>query len=242
MGRKGTRYSLEDKLAYIDLVEQGMSTMKIEHQYGARHDQVKQWVKRYQAEGLDGLKRRKVHRYSPEFKQKVVDLYLAGNTSYPQLASQFNIPNSSVIYQWVNLYTSGNKPCQITRRSQPMKPGRKTTQIERIEIAQWAIANDLDYNGATKKFAVSYGQVYAWAKKFKQGGPEALQDRRGKDKSNNPNLTDEEKQALRIKELEARNAYLSKENETLKKLKELERKDAQQNPNIVPFKHSPKKR
>lgn len=241
MGRKGARYSLEDKLAYINLVEQGMSARQFQHQYGVKDDQIRQWVQRYQDSGLAGLKRRKVHRYSPEFKQKVVDLYLAGNTSYPQLASQFDIPNSSVIYQWVNLYTSG-KPFTTTRRSRPMKTGRKTTQIERIEIAQWVIANDLNYNGATKKFSVSYGQVYAWVKKFKQDGPEALQDRRGKDKSSKPNLTDEEKQALRIKELEARNAYLSKENEVLKKLKELERKDAQQSQNIVPFKHLPKKR
>lgn len=29
--RKGPRSSLEDKLAYIDLVEQGMRTIKIEH-------------------------------------------------------------------------------------------------------------------------------------------------------------------------------------------------------------------
>lgn len=241
MGRNGTRYSLEDKLAYIDLVEQGMNTRQIEHQYGVKHDQVKQWIERYRAEGLDGLKHRKVHRYPLEFKQKVVDLYLAGNTSYPQLASQFKIPNPSVIYRWVNLYTSG-KSSKTTRRSHRMKNGRKTTQIERIEIAQWVIANDLDYNGAIEKFSVSYGQVYAWVKKFKRDGPEALQDRRGKDKSSKPNLTDEEKQALRIKELEARNAYLSKENEVLKKLKEIERMDAQQSQNIVPFKHLPKKR
>ncbi|KRK40529.1 helix-turn-helix domain-containing protein [Loigolactobacillus bifermentans] len=87
-----------------------------------------------------------------------------------------------------------------------MKIGRNTTQIKRIEIAQWVTANEWDYNGATKKFAVSYGQGSAWVKKFKQGGPETLQDRRGKDKF----LTDEEKQVLRIKELEARNTYCFK--------------------------------
>ena len=122
-----------------------------------------------------------------------------------------------------------------------MKTGRKTTQKERIEIVQWVIANDLDYSGAIQQFEVSYGQVYAWVKKFKQGGPEALQDRRGKDKSGKSQLTDDEKQELKIKALEARIAHLSKENEVLKKLKELERKDAAQNSNIVPFKHSPKK-
>lgn len=203
------RNSLADKLKYIQLIEHGLSARQIQNQYGVKDDQIRQWVKRYRAEVPDGLKRRRVHQYSPEFKQQVVDLYLAGNTSYPQLASQFEIPNSSIIYQWVKLYTSG-KSLKTTRRSHLMKNGRKTTQLERIEIAQWAIANDLDYNGATKKFEVSYGQVYAWVKKFKQDGPEALQDRRGKDKASKPNLTDEEKQVLKIKELEARNAYLFK--------------------------------
>ena len=238
MGRKGARYSLEDKLRYIQLVEHGVSAHQIQRQYGVKDNQVRQWVQRYEAEGVDGLKRRKTQQYSPEFKLKVVERYLAGNTSYPQLASQFNIPNASVIYQWVNLYTSG-KSLKTTRRSHPMKTGRKTTQLERIEIVQWIIANELDYKGATEKFSVSYGQVYAWVRKFKQDGPDALQDRRGKDKSSKSHLTDEEKQTLRIKELEAQNAYLSKENEILKKLKELERKDAPQNQNIVPFKRWP---
>lgn len=240
MGRKGSRYSIEDKLHYIYLVEQGQTINQIEIQHGVKHDQVKQWIERYQLKGIDGLKKRKVIRHSKKFKLKVVKLYLAGNTSYAQLAKQFDVPNASVIYQWVNLYTSG-KSLNTARRSRVMKTGRKTTLKERIEIVQWTIANDLDYSGAITKFNISYGQVYAWTKKFKQGGPESLQDRRGKDKSSKINLTESEKQELKVKALEARIDRLSKENEILKKLKELERMDASQNKNIVPFKHSPRK-
>lgn len=85
------------------------------------------------------------------------------------------------------------------------------------------------------------GKVYAWVKKFKQGGPEALQDRRGKDKSGKPQLTEVEKQELKVKALEARITYLSKENEVLKKMKELERKDAAQKSNTAQSKRSLKK-
>jgi len=240
MGRKGSRYSIEEKLNYIHLVEHGQSACQLESQYGVKHNQISQWLERYQLKGIDGLKRRPTIKYSEEFKLKVVKLYLAGNTSYPKLAKQFDISNAGVIYQWVNLYTSG-KSLNTTRRSKTMKSGRRTTLKERIEIAQWVIANDLDYSGAIDKFQVSYGQVYAWTRKFKQGGPEALQDRRGKDKSNKTLLTESEKQELKVKELEARIARLSKENEILKKLKELERMDAQKNKNIVPFRHLPKK-
>ena len=40
-----------------------------------------------------------------------------------------------------------------------MKDGRKTTQIERVEIAQWTITNDYNYGAAMQQFKISYGQV-----------------------------------------------------------------------------------
>jgi len=88
MGRKGSRYSIEEKLNYIHLVEQGQSTYQIEIQYGVKTDQMNQWMERYRLKGTDGLKRRPTIKYSEEFKLKVVKLYLAGSTSYPKLAKQ----------------------------------------------------------------------------------------------------------------------------------------------------------
>ncbi|WP_231921703.1 helix-turn-helix domain-containing protein [Levilactobacillus zymae] len=109
-----------------------------------------------------------------------------------------------------------------------MKNGRKTTQLERVEIVQWIIANDMDYSRAMSKYNVSYGQVYSWTRKFKQGGPEALIDRRGKGKAIDQ-LTDDEKRDLEVKRLKARIEHLSTENAVLKKLQELERLDATHN-------------
>lgn len=73
-----------------------------------------------------------------------------------------------------------------------MKDGWKTEQVERIEIAQWVIANEMNYVAVTTQFNVSYGQVYTWVKKFKQGGPNALADRRGKTKKDTSQLTEME--------------------------------------------------
>lgn len=122
-----------------------------------------------------------------------------------------------------------------------MKDGRKTTQIERVEIAQWVIANEMNYTGATTHFNVSYGQVYAWVKKFKQGGPDALVDRRGKAKEDNGKLTESELKDLEIKRLKARLAHVSTEVAVLKKLQEFERMDAPQKKSTLPFKRSHKK-
>ena len=122
-----------------------------------------------------------------------------------------------------------------------MKDGRKTTQIERIEIAQWTIANDYNYGAAMQQFKISYGQVYAWVKKFKQGGESALEDRRGKAKKDNGQLTEIERLKLENKRLQARLVHVSTEAAVLKKLQELERRNAGQTNNIRPFNNSHKK-
>ncbi|MCH5465655.1 helix-turn-helix domain-containing protein [Levilactobacillus tujiorum] len=242
MGRRGSRYTVEEKYFYVKLVlDEGNSYHAIQREYGIRHTQVEQWVERYRKHGLEGLKRRPTNQaYTRDFKVKLINIYLEGQTSYRKLAKQFNIPNAGIIYQWVNLYTSGKLP-KTTRRLVSMN-GRKTTQLERIEVAQWVIENDFDYNKATQKFKISYNQAYNWTKKFQDGGAEALQDRRGKSKADKPNLTETEQQELRIKQLEARNEHLALENKLLKKLDEIERTDAVQSKNIVPFRHSHKKR
>ncbi|MCD2257573.1 hypothetical protein FHQ08_12925 [Lactobacillus sp. CC-MHH1034] len=61
------------------------------------------------------------------------------------------------IFQWLSRYTSG-KSLVSARRNLAMKNGRKTTQLERIEIAEWVIVNDMDYTGATKQYDISWRQ------------------------------------------------------------------------------------
>ncbi|ARW51204.1 transposase [Levilactobacillus brevis] len=226
MGRKGSRYTIERKLFYIGLVTQGMAPYAVQRKYGIEHSQVSRWVKRFRLQGIDGLRHRFLRKYPSELKSKIVLEYLEGHTSYPQLCDKYNISNVSTIYQWVHRYTSGK---QLTTRSvNPVKNGRKTTQLERVEIVQWIIENDIDYSRAMNKYDVSYGQVYSWTRKFKQGGLEALVDRRGKGKTMDQ-LTADEKRGLEVKRLKARIEHLSTENAVLKKLQELERLDAAHN-------------
>ncbi|KAF6582670.1 helix-turn-helix domain-containing protein [Paenibacillus sp. EKM211P] len=105
-----------------------------------------------------------------------------------------------------------------------MNKGRKTTFEERIEIAQYTIANQLDYQGFIKKYDVSYQQVYAWVRKYQSGKEEALRDHRGRSKpAEEPD--ENERLKLRIKELEARNEYLEMENALEKKLAEIRRRN-----------------
>ncbi len=97
-----------------------------------------------------------------------------------------------------------------------MKQGRKTTFEERIEIVNFTLAHEKDYQGAVEKYGVSYQQIYSWVRKFEKDGSNGLLDRRG---------TPEEELRLKIKQQEERIKYLEMENGLLKKLEEIKRRN-----------------
>lgn len=147
---------------------------------------------------------------------------MSGNWSLKSVCDKYEISNKSVLRRWVNQYNSG-KTLVKKRDHLQMKAGRKTDFNERIEIAQYTIANELDYQKAMKKFRVSYSQV-SWVRKYHEQGQAGLADRRGKSLATKPQLSEKEAQELRIKELEARNQYLEAENGLLKKLEKIGRR------------------
>lgn len=65
MGRKGSRYALEEKLFYIGLIlEKGWELNAVRREYGANDGQVKQWIECFGASDVDGLKHRRVQQKS----------------------------------------------------------------------------------------------------------------------------------------------------------------------------------
>ena len=149
--------------------------------------------------------------------------YLSSNWSLKSVCDKYEISSRSVLRRWIDQYNSG-KTLNQKRGNSQMNAGRKTGLNERIEIVQYTIANELDYQKAMKKFGVSYSQVYSWVRKYRAHGQAGLADRRGKSLASKSQLSEKEAQELRIKELEARNQYLEVENGLLKKLKEIERR------------------
>lgn len=141
----------------------------------------------------------------------------SGPYSIREATKQYQISSKSVLMNWISQYTCREEIKPTRKGKSPMNKGRKTTFEERIEIAQYTLANQLDYQKAMKKYDVSYQQVYAWVRKYQSGSEEALRDQRGRNKPVEE-LDETERLKLRIKELEARNEYLEMENAFEKKL------------------------
>ena len=104
-----------------------------------------------------------------------------------------------------------------------MTKGRKTTFEERVEIASYCISHDHNYAETSEKFKVSYQQARNYTIKYETGGVPALQDNRGKRKSED-SLTEVEKLQAELKLEKAKRQRAEMELSFLKKLEEIERR------------------
>lgn len=224
--KSNIKHSTNELLKYIELYLGGISLRELRDNYqldlGKTTFQL--YVGKYLEHGVNGLLRQSKNRhYSDRFKHQVVQEYLYNNISYKELVIKYNIPGLETIRRWVMRYTEGKE-----NRTYSPKPevyqmkSRKTTYEERIKIVEYVINHELSYKNAAEKFKVSYNNVYSWTQKYKQFGPKALEDNRGKKKASEAQ-TGEEQLKAEIEALRVRNQWLEMEVETLKKQEEMER-------------------
>jgi len=182
------------------------------------------WRYNYETYGVDGLRESRTwKKYSRELKEQIVLEYISGKYSQGELVKKYGLTDKTVLKRWINNYNSHR---EVTAKPKGMRKsmakGRSTSFKERIEIVQYCINYNNNYQQAADTYQVSYQQVYQWVKKYESGGENALQDARGK--KSEAELTPEEKMKLEMKRLEAENERLRAENAFLKKLEELERR------------------
>lgn len=225
MGRK-PKVSIEEKLRAVeDYLHNIRSISQIAAMLLVKRQSVHRWINKYQSLGAEGLQNPAHNAYYPyELKIQAVADYLDGKGSLEQICKQYQISTGSVLWQWIKRYNGHEQmKSQNSKGDKIMTSGRKTTYEERIEIVSFCLENNDNYQLTAEKFQVSYQQAYTWTKKYREGGPEALADRRGKQKDLEE-MTETEKLAAQIRLLEAENKRLKLEAGFLKKLDEVERR------------------
>ena len=165
---------------------------------------------------------RKNKKYSVELKIEAVKSYLAGEGSLATIRKKYGISTDEVLRRWT-LWYNGHR--EIKERGSAkgeiyMTKGRKTTQEERTEIVAFCIEHNYDYVLTVETYGVSYNQIYAWVRKYEEGGVDKLKDNRGRTKPAEE-MSEVEKLKAEMKILEAKNRQLEIENDFIKKLQEL---------------------
>ena len=167
-------------------------------------------------------KSHKNKKYTAELRKEAVKAYLNREGSLRNICQKYGILNHQQLMEWIKWY-NGHK--EIKERSSAkgeiyMAKGRKTTQEERAEIVAFCIEHNKDYGLTVETYNVSYQQIYAWVRKYEEGGVDKLKDNRGRTKPVDE-MTEVEKLKAEMKILEAKNRQLEIENEFIKKLQEL---------------------
>ena len=166
--------------------------------------------------------KRKNKKYSIEFKIQAVEAYLRGEGSLVTLSKKFGIVHKETLREWV-LWYNGRRKTRVRSSVKGgiyMTKGRRTTQEERAEIVAFCIEHNKDYGLTVETYKVSYQQIYAWVRKYEEGGVDKLKDNRGRTKPADE-MTEVEKLKAKMKILEVKNRQLEIENAFIKKLQEL---------------------
>ncbi len=161
-------------------------------------------------------------KYTAELKLTAILDYLNGGGSQREICKKYGILDHHTLRDWI-LWYNGHR--EFKERSSAkgeiyMTKGRRTTQEERSEIVAFCIEHNKDYGLTVETYNVSYQQIYAWVRKYEEGGVDKLKDNRGRTKPTEE-MTEVEKLKAEMKILEAKNRQLEIENAFIKKLQEL---------------------
>ena len=175
------------------------------------HSCIRSWIKRYEAEGVEGLLPSTGNRtYSAKLKTEAVLAYLHGKGSLLEICKEYKIRSKKQLQDWIKVYNAHGdfNSRKGSGGGSYMKKARSTTQEERLQ-----------YN-------VSYQQVRTWTLRFEELGEAGLEDRRGKRKKDQTPRTELEAAQIEIERLKHKLYLAERENRLLKKLDEVVRRDA----------------
>lgn len=141
------KYSIEFKLRLLkEHEENGVSFYKLEKDNEISFGTVRHWLAAYKRYGEDGLVRTNsmLCKFSAEFKQQVVQEYLAGGISTLELAHKHGIRAESTVSKWIKQYNSheeltDSRPEGGEYLMTKGNKSRKTTRDERIKIVEYCI-------------------------------------------------------------------------------------------------------
>src|SRR5690625_4356140 len=93
MSKRMSKHTLDERIkAVLSVIENKKSVNMVAKSYDANYSTIESWVRKYQANGVDGLKEAKNwKKYSKDLKRQAVESYLNGEGSQKIICEKFNI-------------------------------------------------------------------------------------------------------------------------------------------------------
>ncbi|MCD8893037.1 helix-turn-helix domain-containing protein [Staphylococcus nepalensis] len=220
------KLSLEKRIEIVkEVMSDKLTTHRAAKEYEVSRPTIQEWVRKYQTFGEDGLKPYGIrNQYSSEIKKIAIEDVLERGIAPYQVIKKYNISSIAVLKFWIRNYNKGKANKHTGKGFSTMQNTRQTTLSERIEITEYTIARNYNYQLAVLEYDVSYQQIYNWVQKYKVYGIKGLKDRRGKSKDIE-DLSELDLLRLENKKLKTRIEYLEIDKEIVKKWQELKNRN-----------------
>ena len=119
-------YSPKAKLAVIKMHQDGMSLREIEREFGIDRKDIRDWLDRYEQDGMEGLDRQKYNCSSYEDRCAAVRDYVENGMTYRELTAKYGISRPMLKILVSKFKTGGYDALVQKRRSRPRKNAVET--------------------------------------------------------------------------------------------------------------------
>ncbi|WP_067322156.1 transposase [Streptobacillus felis] len=167
MGRKG-KFTFEEKLKMVKNIKEGIPISVVAKEYNIATETLSIIVSKYRFHGEKGLKEVGKHNrsYTIEFKQKVINEYLAGKSTR-QLGIEYLI-SKNVVKNWINQYNKGILKEYDPKGEIYSMRSPKLSKETKMSIAKECIEKGKNYKDICTKYGVKYPNLYSWVIKYEK--------------------------------------------------------------------------
>ena len=114
-------YSPRAKLAVIRMHQEGMSLREIEREFGIDRKDIRDWLYRYEQDGMDGLDRQKYNCTTCEERCAAVRDYFENGMTYRELSEKYGMSRGQLKILVSKFKTGGFDALVEKRRGRPRK-------------------------------------------------------------------------------------------------------------------------
>lgn len=137
--KKNRKHSLSEKLGVIKDYQLGYGSIAISKRKKIAESLIKRWIRAYQAQGLDGLKKQSRKTVSADIKQQAVKELIEKCLSFETVALKYHV-SISAVYSWFQRVKKHGYSSLLTiKQGRPNKfmgrPKKKEpeTEIEKLQ-------------------------------------------------------------------------------------------------------------